>query len=97
MEVMMSATEAELDKLRSDIQKLRTDIEHLGATLGRAAKAGVREAGERACDATEELCTDWQKAAGRMSDKIEDNPVGAALVALGIGLLLGRLFSSYRN
>lgn len=93
----MSTTEAEFDKLRSEIHKLRTELEQLGTTLGRAAKAGVCEAGENVCNATETLRGEWQKAAGRVTDKIEDNPVGATLAALGVGLLLGRLFSSNRS
>jgi len=93
----MTTTEAELDKLRGDIQKLRADFEQIGATIGRVAKAGVREAGQNACDGTEDLRAEWQKAAGRVTDKIEDNPLGAALAALGIGLLLGRLLSSHRS
>jgi hypothetical protein len=97
MEVLMSTTEGELDKLRGEIQKLRSDLEHLGTTIGRAAKVGVREAGESACDATENIRREWQKAAGRVTDKIEDNPVGASLAALGLGMLLGRLFSSNRG
>jgi ElaB/YqjD/DUF883 family membrane-anchored ribosome-binding protein len=93
----MTTTEAEIDNLRGDIEKLRKDIEQLGTTIGRVARAGVREAGEDACDATKDLRAEWQKAAGSVADKIENNPIGASLAALGIGLLLGRLFSGHRS
>lgn len=93
----MSTTEAELGKLRDDLEKLRKDIEHLGATLGRVARAGIHDAGENACDATDGLRAEWHRASHRLTDKIEDNPLGAALAAMGIGLLLGGLFSGQRN
>jgi len=93
----MTTTEAEIDQLRSDIQKLRTDIEHLGTTLGRVARAGVREAGENVCDATEDLRADVNRTAKRVTDKIEENPVAAAVAALGIGMFLGRLCAGRRG
>lgn len=89
----MSSTEAEIDHLRSDIQKLRADIETLGATLARVARAGVREAGESACDATQDVRADLRQTAEQVTHTIKDNPVASALAAIGIGMLLGRLCS----
>jgi len=97
MEVRMTTTEAELRRLRDDIQKLRADIEHLGTTLGRAARESFRTAGENVCDATEDLRANWRTTADHVAENIKDNPVRAALAALGVGLLLGGLFSNNRS
>jgi len=97
MEVGMTTTEAELSKLRDDIHKLRADIEHLGTTMGRAARERFRTAGENVCDATEDLRADWRTTAEHLAKNIKDNPVRAALAALGVGLLLGGVFSNNRS
>lgn len=94
---MTTTTEAEIEHLRADIQKLRSDIENLGTTLGRMAHAKTRDATEIFRDATADLREEVQHAAGHVTGKIEENPVAAALAALGIGMLLGRLCSGRRD
>jgi len=93
----MTTTEAEIDHLRSDIQKLRSDIEQLGTTLSRVARASMREAGESVSDATEDLRAEACQTAKRFTDKIEENPVAAAVAALGLGMLLGRICAGRRD
>jgi hypothetical protein len=93
----MTTTESEIEHLRSDIQKLRTDIEHLGTTLGRVVRAGTRDAGERVSDATEDFRADLHRTTERVTSKIEENPLVAAVAALGLGMLLGRLCTGRRD
>lgn len=93
----MTTTEAEVEHLRADIKKLREDIEKMGATLGRIAVVGAREAGEHASDATEGLRDELTRGAAQLTGRIEKNPLGAALTALGIGLILGLLFAGDRR
>lgn len=92
----MATTEAEIDQLRKDLQKLRTDFENLGATLGRTAYAGVRETGERICETARDL-GGLRQTKDHLTRSIEENPVAAALAALGVGVLLGRLCSGRRR
>lgn len=92
----MNTTEGEIEHLRGDIKKLRTDIEHLGATLGRVARAGACEVGEAVCDATQDFRATFRQTADGATSTVEDNPFPAALAALGIGILLGRLCSGRR-
>lgn len=93
----MNTTETEIDQLRRDIQKLRGDIEALGSTIGRVAKAGVREAHENICGAKKGFGTDLRDSAEHLTQTIEQNPVATALAAFGIGMLLGRLCSGRRR
>jgi hypothetical protein len=93
----MTTTEAEIEHLRADIQKLRADIEHIGVTLGRVARAGVREAGESVSDATEDLRNEVGRRARHLTDTIEENPIAAAVAALGLGMLLGRICAGRRD
>jgi ElaB/YqjD/DUF883 family membrane-anchored ribosome-binding protein len=93
----MSTTEAEIEHLRADIQRLRADIEQLGTTLGRVARAGAREAGESVCGATGGFRTDLRHTVDRVTSSIEENPIAAAVAALGVGMLLGRIFSCRRG
>lgn len=93
----MTTTEAELERLRADIQKLRADFEHLGETLGRVARAGAGAAAEGFCDATKDMRHDFKKTVGQVTEKIEDNPLMAAVAAFGIGMLLAGLFSGRRT
>ncbi len=95
-EVLMATTESEFDQLRSDIQKLRADIEQIGATIGRVGKKTLRDVGV-ACDPTRTLRAKWRNTAQGLSDKIEENPVRAALATFGIGLVIGRILSGRRR
>jgi hypothetical protein len=93
----MATTEAEIEQLRSDIHKLRSDIEHIGATIGRVARAGAREAGDSMCDATEGVRNEVRRTAQSLTKKIEENPIAAAVGALTLGMLLGRLCTGRRG
>jgi len=92
----MTTTQSEIEQLRRDMQKVRGEIEQLGATLGRKAKSGARNAGEIFCDAARDFRMDLRQTAEQISGTIDKNPLAAALGAFGLGMLLGRLIAHRR-
>jgi hypothetical protein len=77
----MNTTETEIGQLCSDIQKLRGDIEALGATIGRVAKASIRETRENTCGTKRGLGMDVRASAERTTQTIEENPIATAQAA----------------
>ena len=93
----MSVTEAKISQLRNDVLKLQADIEHLGKTMGRAARAGVRDTREAARDAKKAIGANVSAAAGQIANVAEENPVVTALAVLGFGVLLGWICTGRRG
>jgi ElaB/YqjD/DUF883 family membrane-anchored ribosome-binding protein len=100
----MAETEkpTDFDVLQADLRRLRDDVAALTRTLAKAtaARVGVepgamREAGEQVTEAVNKLAEEARRAGvgglEALEQKIVERPVTAVLMALGLGLLLGRL------
>jgi ElaB/YqjD/DUF883 family membrane-anchored ribosome-binding protein len=98
--------EAEFDALRGDLDHLRKDVSSLVGSLGAAASDEIRRGGRRAravagrafdragegvSDAAEEIRRRGRQGLSAAEERIEEHPFTSVLVALGIGLLIGRL------
>lgn len=93
---MTSATETEVENLRTDILKLKADIRQIGAALGRVARAGVKDVRDGLDARSSRTLGNAERTAGDISEKIDDNPVAAVLAAFGIGMVLGRICACRR-
>lgn len=84
-----TATAAEIAELQAEVERLTKALEEAKALLGgqpgeqpHTARETAEEIGER----VQEGLADLQKQIG-------ENPVPSALIAFGIGFLLGRVFT----
>jgi ElaB/YqjD/DUF883 family membrane-anchored ribosome-binding protein len=89
------ALKADLAQLRADISSLTEDLKKAGGAAASAAKRKAREQAEHlrdgAADAFEELSERGSEAMRAATDRIERQPLLAVLIALVIGVILGRL------
>lgn len=83
------STNADLAALTEQLAKLRTDLDK----VSKAAETLLRSAG---ADAVETGSAAWASAKETLERKIEERPIGAAAIALGIGVILGLLFGGRR-
>lgn len=77
---------ADLDALNAQLNRLRADL----AKVADATEKLVRNAGEDALESGEEM---WESAKERVERHIEEQPLKTAAIAMGIGVVLGMLFS----
>jgi ElaB/YqjD/DUF883 family membrane-anchored ribosome-binding protein len=95
--------DADVKSLQSEVNDLRDDIAKIGDTLqdmlqhgGAALQQGGAEAFERVQDQAERLRRDLQRRAQSVAGEIEERPLTAALIAFGVGMVLGMLFHGRR-
>lgn len=102
---MTKNAEGAAEDLATDLAALRQDVVRLAETIGelvqhqtQAAGVHVSEAVGDARDKIASTAADAQKrirsAAGEIEASIERNPLTAALIAFGIGMLLGTMARS---
>jgi ElaB/YqjD/DUF883 family membrane-anchored ribosome-binding protein len=88
-------TEADFAALRDDVALLKGDIAALMSTMQASAVSGAKSAAtqaeKQALGLYNSASAEGGKAAQMISDKVEEQPVTALLIALGIGYVTGRL------
>ena len=82
--------------VKDDLAKLRSDIANLSAALKDLTSETVHERLDTLRTGIDRM-TDDAKVQSRellddLTDRIEERPLTSVLVALGVGILLGRLF-----
>lgn len=101
----MSARAGEQDdfaSVRAELNQLRSDVQALGETIAKASdglKGAVRRKAERlagdlegtAEDAYEQLAEEGRRYANVVEQKMSEHPIGTMVVALAVGVVLGRL------
>jgi ElaB/YqjD/DUF883 family membrane-anchored ribosome-binding protein len=100
--------EEEFDALKAGLDTLRNDISSRVNSFGEAATDEVRTRGRRARaamgrvtgragevwdDATDEASRRGREGVAAVKQQIEERPVISLLVALGIGLVIGKLIN----
>lgn len=94
----------DLDELKNSFGKLRSDVmtllnDALGVTKSRASsvKDTVSTQTGEAVDVAKERLQDWQakgeESVEALGQKIGENPVTSALIALGVGFILAKLLT----
>ena len=86
---MASATEADIEALKAELKELRAQFGDVAQVLKNLAQHGRDEAAEKVRGAWNEA---GKKAEG-LTQKIEEQPVNAALIALSVGVLAGMFFN----
>jgi ElaB/YqjD/DUF883 family membrane-anchored ribosome-binding protein len=76
-------------KFSATIEKLESEVERLKQTLSDALSRGE----EVFQDEAEEIRERFMEGADELEAQIEANPIRSALIAVGIGFVLGRLLS----
>jgi ElaB/YqjD/DUF883 family membrane-anchored ribosome-binding protein len=95
-------TDTDLNALRDDLAALKSDMANLISHLSDRAANGAQSAAnsaqsafgvvdERARDALRNASAEGDKALRAVGQKVEEQPVTALLIALGIGYISGRL------
>ena len=88
--------------VRAELNQLRSDVQALGETIAKASdglKGAVRKKAERvvgdlegsAEDAYEHLAEEGRRYANAVEKKMSEHPIGTMVVALAVGVVLGRL------
>lgn len=94
----------EIENLKGDITNLRKDVGELVTALAGVGKAGVGLATDKAHSEVqrrlEQLSESYaavreggDRAKERFEHTVEERPLTSVLVALGVGVVLGKLFS----
>jgi ElaB/YqjD/DUF883 family membrane-anchored ribosome-binding protein len=97
-------TDADYNALRDDLASLKGDMANLISHLGERAASGAQSAAngaqgalgmmdERAREALRSASAEGDRAVKAMGQKVEEQPVTALLIALGIGYIGGRLLA----
>lgn len=95
--IIEEAVAPDLAALQNDINALKKDVATLLGHLQAETVNGARSAANRLEKQAEQIyrsvAAEGQKQAEVLSNKIEDQPITAVLVAAGLGYLGGRLLS----
>lgn len=86
----------ETTKLSEEMTGLRADFAKIAETLTNFVRQRAEEAAAKFHDSTEQPWCCAKHSFEDVKKKIQDEPVTASLVALGIGLILGLLLSGGR-
>lgn len=98
----MKVEKDDFEAVRAELNQLRADVQALGETLAKATnglRGAVRHKAERiagdiettAEDAYEHLAEEGRRYANVIEQKVSEHPLGTMVVALAIGVVLGRL------
>jgi ElaB/YqjD/DUF883 family membrane-anchored ribosome-binding protein len=91
-EAMTTETSKDTDALIAELKQLRADFAKLGELLQTTARHAGEDAVQRAKASGEKAWSDAKSGAEDVIEKIEKNPLSAAGIAFGVGMLFGLLF-----
>jgi ElaB/YqjD/DUF883 family membrane-anchored ribosome-binding protein len=90
-------TDTDLNALRDDLAALKNDMASLVANMTASAASGAQSAAsqidQKARDAYRTATAEGDRAAKLVGQKVEEQPITALLIALGIGYISGRILS----
>ncbi|MGD0141748.1 MAG: DUF883 domain-containing protein [Rhizomicrobium sp.] len=90
---MTTETSRDTDALIAELKQLRADFAKLGELLQATARHASEDAVQRAKAQGEKAWAEAKTGAEDVIQKIEQNPLSAAGIAFGVGMLLGLLFA----
>jgi len=89
---MTTETSRDTEALIAELKQLRADFAKLGELLQATARHASEDAMQRARASGEKAWSEAKTGAEDVIQKIEQNPLSAAGIAFGVGMLLGLLF-----
>jgi ElaB/YqjD/DUF883 family membrane-anchored ribosome-binding protein len=93
----VTITESDTETLMAEMRQLRADVSRVMETLHHMFAKRGSEAFGSAQDAASKFFEEARTRTGGLAREIEARPVAAALGALGLGMMLGILFSGRRT
>ena len=93
---MNSEVDADIQTLVAELKQLRDDFLKLGETLKGTAQHTGAAAADTIQDQGERLYAEARSRARQVAAKVEADPITSALTALGIGFVIGWMFSGRR-
>ncbi|HEY6335346.1 MAG TPA: hypothetical protein VI113_05615 [Alphaproteobacteria bacterium] len=93
---MTEKTETDFEKLRGELAQLRADLGKIADTMQGLVRHGKTEVFGKAQQSAERIQDEVKKRAESLVHEIEERPVGAAVAAFSIGLILGMLLGGRR-
>jgi ElaB/YqjD/DUF883 family membrane-anchored ribosome-binding protein len=89
--------ETDLAALRDDLAALKNDmaslIANMTATASSSAQTAASQVDRKARDLYQGAATEMDRAARIAGQKVEEQPVTALLIAMGVGYVAGRMMS----
>jgi ElaB/YqjD/DUF883 family membrane-anchored ribosome-binding protein len=79
----------DIDELAEQIETLRADMSSIGDTVSRMTRSGISEAEAVARGKVDEAQNAVRESAGEVEAMVQRNPLQSALIAVGIGFLIG--------
>jgi len=93
---MTEKAETDFEKLRGELAQLRADLGKIADTMQGLVRHGKAEVFGKAQQSTERIKDEVKKRAESLAHEIEERPIGAAVTAFSIGLILGMLLGGRR-
>jgi ElaB/YqjD/DUF883 family membrane-anchored ribosome-binding protein len=90
---MAEQTEADFRTLQAEVSQLRSDLAKLGDTLQSIARHGGAEMAGKLRNSALGVKDEAARAAETLAREIEERPVGTAVAAFAVGVVLGMLVS----
>jgi len=88
---MATATDKEIQELRSELAELKDEFAEIGQTMRRIANSAKDEGKERLRSVADRSRDQASQTWGAFEKEVEERPMTSLAAAFGIGLLLGKL------
>jgi ElaB/YqjD/DUF883 family membrane-anchored ribosome-binding protein len=93
---MTEKIDTDFEKLRGELAQLRADLAKIADTMQGLVRHGKAEAVSKAQQSARRIQDEVKKRAENLVQEIEERPIGAAVTAFSIGLILGMLLGGRR-
>ncbi len=91
-----SKTEQDVDALVAEMKQLRADFARVTGILNDMARHGAADARDKVEETAERAWGEAKRKTQDLFEQIEERPIASALVALGLGFVVGIIFTSRR-
>ncbi len=90
---MATATEKDLEELKSQYASLKSDLAEMSKSLSTLTRDGVAEGRKQVSEVADQAREQANETWGVLEKEIEERPITSLAVALGIGFVIGKLIA----
>jgi ElaB/YqjD/DUF883 family membrane-anchored ribosome-binding protein len=90
---MATATEKDLEELKSQYASLKSDLAEMSKSLSTLTRDGVAEGRKQVSEVADQAREQASETWGVLEKEIEERPITSLAVALGIGFVIGKLIA----